>query len=270
MDPRPIGVFDSGVGGLTVVRALMDLLPNESIVYYGDTARCPYGPREREEVRGFSMEIAEFLVGQEIKMLVVACNAASSAGLDHVRAAFPDLPVGGVIEPAVRAAVKATRNRRIGVIGTALTISSGAYQRAIDETRENVLLFSQACPRFVEFVERGETAGPEVIELARRYLAPLVAEEVDALILGCTHYPLLSGVLHFVMGHDVVLISSAEETARDVYAELTARGLFRTAGSAPEHRFVSSGDAATFHALGRRFLGPEILSVEERPLGRVR
>jgi glutamate racemase len=270
MDSRPIGVFDSGVGGLTIVRALIDLLPNEEILYFGDTARYPYGPRERDEVRGFSMEISSWLVSQGVKMLVVACNSASSAGLDHVRAAFAEMRIVEVVEPAVRAAVKATRNRRIGVIGTALTVSSGAYQAAVEATRENVRLFSQACPRFVEFVERGETAGGEVIELARAYLAPLAAEEVDTLILGCTHYPLLSGVLHFVMGHDVVLISSAEETARDVYAALTAAGTFRADDSAPQHRFVSSGDSATFHALGRRFLGPEIADVEERPLGRVR
>lgn len=266
MDPRPIGVFDSGVGGLTVVRALIDLLPNERLVYFGDTARCPYGPRSRDEVRGFSLEIASWLASQDVKMIVVACNAASSAGVDHVRAALSGVPVVTVVEPAVRAAVRATRDRVVGVIGTEITIASGAYDRAVQDTRENVRLVSQACPRFVEFVERGETAGPEIISLAREYLAPLQEAQVDTLILGCTHYPLLTGVLHFVMGPDVVLISSAEETARDVYAGLTTADAFRTADSPPAHRFISSGDAATFHALGSRFLGPEISSVEERSL----
>ncbi len=265
MDPRPIGVFDSGVGGLTIVRGLIDLMPGEQIVYLGDTARYPYGPRSREDVRGFALQIASWLVSQDVKMLVAACNSASSAGLEHVRRAFPEIPLVEVVEPAVRAAVRATRNRAIGVIGTELTIASGAYQRAVDATRQNVILHSQACPRFVEFVERGETMGPEIVDIARAYLAPLVACDVDTLILGCTHYPLLSGVLKLVMP-DTVLISSAEETAQDVYAELTRRSMFRTADQAPRHRFVSSGDVATFHALGSRFLGPEITAVEANPL----
>ncbi|MCA1834701.1 MAG: glutamate racemase [Actinomycetota bacterium] len=270
MDERPIGVFDSGVGGLTVARALIDLMPNESILYFGDSARGPYGPRRSEEVRLFSTQIAEFLVSEGVKMIVIACNSASSAALDAVRAVSDDVPVLEVVLPAVRAAVKATRNRRIGVIGTALTVSSGAYDAAVAGTKENVSLMSAACPRFVEFVERGETSGEEVVELGREYLAPLQAADVDTLILGCTHYPLLSGVIHFVMGHDVVLISSADETARDAYALLTERGAFREKDGSPEHRFISSGDAALFQALGTRFLGPEIGAVQERLLGGVR
>ncbi len=268
MDDRPIGVFDSGVGGLTVVRALIDLLPNESILYYGDTARGPYGPRTRAEVRAFATQITEYLVGQGVKMIVIACNSASSAALDEVRAAAGSVPVLEVVRPAVRAAVKATRNRRIGVIGTALTIESQAYDRALSETRENVTLVGRACPRFVEFVERGQTAGPELLELARSYLAPLQADGIDTLILGCTHYPLLTGVVHFVMGHDVVLISSNEETARDAYAILTEHDALRGDEAQPFHRFVSSGDATFFQALGTRFLGPEIGAVKERSLGR--
>jgi glutamate racemase len=266
MDPRPIGVFDSGVGGLTVVRALIDLMPREQIVYFGDTARGPYGPRERDEVRAFAREISGYLADQDVKAIVAACNSASSAGLEHVKAAHPNVPVVEVIEPAVRAAVKVTRNRRIGVIGTALTIASGAYDRAVYGTHENVTLIGKACPRFVEFVERGETAGPEIIGLAQEYLTPLIEDDVDTLILGCTHYPLLTGVIHYVMGHDVALISSAEETAKDVYAELAARDGFRS-GPEPRHRFVSSGDGQTFQTLGARFLGPEIAAVEERTLG---
>jgi glutamate racemase len=267
MDDRPIGLFDSGVGGLTVVRALIDLMPSESIVYYGDTARCPYGPRPPEDVRRFSVEIARELVGEGVKMLVAACNAVSSTGLEAVRAALPGVPLLGVIDPAVRAAVAATRNRRIGVIGTAVTIGSGAYERAVTATRENVRLFGQVCPEFVGYVERGETSGPGIISLAREYLAPLIESDVDTLILGCTHYPLLTGVLHYVMGHHAVLISSAEETARDVFAELTRRELFRPREMPPTYRFLSSGSAETFLALGTRFLGPEIAKVEERPVG---
>ncbi|MHB8513208.1 MAG: glutamate racemase [Actinomycetota bacterium] len=263
MDSRAIGVFDSGVGGLTIVRGLLELMPNEQVLYFGDTARYPYGPRSREEVRGFAMEISSWLIDQNVKLLVAACNSASSAGLDHVTAAFPGIPLIEVVLPAVRAAVKATRNRRIGVIGTELTITSGAYNNALSKTKANVEMFSQACPRFVEFVERGETMTPEVFEVAREYCAPLIAQDVDTLILGCTHYPLLSGVLSVVMP-DAVLISSAEETAEDVFAMLSKNDMFRLDDSPPAHRFVSSGDAATFHALGQRFLGPEITGVEER------
>lgn len=265
MDERPIGVFDSGVGGLTVVRTLLDLLPNESIVYYGDTARCPYGPRDPEEVRGFSLEIAELLVAEGVKMLVVACNAASSAGLEEVARAFRPIPVIGVVEPAVRAAVAATRNRRAGVIGTELTVRSGAYERAMGATRANVALYARACPRFVEFVERGEVTGPEIMAVAQQYLRPLQEEEIDTLILGCTHYPLLRGVIRFLMGREVVLIESDKEVAIDVFSELTRRDLFRPREPAPSHRFMCSGEPVLFEELGRRFLGPEIAKVEEHP-----
>jgi glutamate racemase len=268
VDDRPIGVFDSGVGGLTVVRSLIDLMPNESILYFGDSARGPYGPRHPEEVKEFAAQIAAYLVGEGVKMIVIACNSAASAGLDVVEAAAGDVPVLEVVRPAVRAAVSATRNRRIGVIGTALTIGSGSYDIAVAETKENVTLCSQPCPRFVEFVERGETNSAELQDIAHGYLDPLKRQEVDTLILGCTHYPLLAGAIHYVMGHDVVLISSADETARDAYAELAQRGAFRGNEGSPERRFVSSGDAALFQALGENFLGPEIGGVEERALGR--
>ena len=263
MDDRPIGVFDSGVGGLTVVRALIDYLPTESFVYLGDTARGPYGPLDRDTVRAYVDDVAKTLVDQGVKMLVAACNSASSAGLDHVRDAYPDIPLIEVIDPAVRAAVQATRNRRIGVIGTALTIASGSYTRAIALTRENVALFPQACPRFVEFVERGETVGDEIQALAHEYLQPLLDAGVDTLILGCTHYPLLRGVIQYVCGRDVVLIESDKESAIDVFAELTRRDMFRPRGSEPKHRFLASGDSRQFFELGHRFLGPEIDFVEE-------
>jgi glutamate racemase len=265
MDDRPIGVFDSGVGGLTVARALLDYLPGESIIYYGDTARGPYGPLARDQVRGYVDDVAGLLVDEGVKMLVVACNSASSAGLDRIREGYPDISLVEVIEPAVRAAVKATRNRRIGVIGTALTVASGSYVRAIAMTRENVELFQQPCPRFVELVERGETAGPEVQGIAEGYLAPLIESDVDTLILGCTHYPLLRGVIQYVMGHDVVLIESDKEAAIDVFSELTRREMFRPRDLPPQHRFLSSGDPKQFETLGHRFLGPEITKVEEQP-----
>lgn len=262
MDDRPIGVFDSGVGGLTVVRAVIDALPHESIVYYGDTARTPYGPRARDEVRAFTLEIADTLVREGVKMLVVACNSMSSAGLDHVRAAYPDMPIVEVIEPAVRAAVRATRNGKVGVIGTVLTIQSKAYDTAMDG--KGAQLFSAACPRFVEFVERGQDSGAELI-VAQDYLQPLKQAGVDTLILGCTHYPLLSGVIQFVMTPDVILISSAEEVAHRVFAELTENDMLRGRETPPAYRFLASGDRETFERVGRKFLGPEINKVEEWP-----
>jgi glutamate racemase len=264
MDPRPIGVFDSGVGGLTVVRTLIDALPSESILYYGDTARGPYGPRTRDDVLAITAEIADALVDEGAKMIVVACNSASSAGVDHIRKAHPDVPLIEVWEPTARAAVNATRNRSIGVIGTELTIASRMYEWAIRATRENVQIHSQACPEFVEFVERGETTGDRIMSLAEGYLAPLKDEGVDTLILGCTHYPLLRAVVQHVMGPNVVLIESDKEIAIDVFAELTRRGMFRPRDRAPEYRFVCSGDPESFRALGHRFLGPEISAVEGR------
>jgi glutamate racemase len=251
MDPRPIGIFDSGVGGLTVARAVIDLLPHESVIYFGDTARSPYGPRSQTEVRRFASEIMDLLVAEDVKLAVVACNSASAAAFDELRAAF-------------RAAVRLTRNRMVGVIGTEGTIGSGRYREAIEETHENVTLVAQACPRFVEYVERGETTGPAILELARGYLAPLMAAEVDTLILGCTHYPLLTGVIGYLVGPDVFLVNSAEWTARSVFAELTRADLHAPYGARPAHRFLASGDPEEFRRVGARFLGPEVGLVERR------
>jgi glutamate racemase len=265
-DPRPIGVFDSGVGGLTVARALMDLLPDECIVYYGDTARGPYGPRDLGEVRAFTAEIVEHLAGQDTKLVVAACNTATAAAIESDPLPFP-VPVVGVISPAVGAAVRATRNGRIGVIGTVGTISSGAYERAVAGVAPDVKLFAQACPRFVELVEEGRITDAEVRDVAAGYLGPLVAADVDTLILGCTHYPLLTGVLSYVMGPEVLLVSSAEETARRVFGMLVDRGLLAHAGEAA-HRFVTSGDPMGFAQLATRFLGPRLTDVEvEVPRG---
>jgi glutamate racemase len=262
-DPRPIGVFDSGVGGLTVARALMDLLPDERVVYYGDTARGPYGPRDLDEVRRFSTEIVAHLAAEDVKLVVAACNTATAAALDPTRpadVAFP-VPVVGVIEPAVRAAVAATRNGRVGVIGTRGTVASRSYDRALAAIAPGIELHARACPRFVELVEAGRITDPEVLEVAEGYLAPLKAAGVDTLILGCTHYPLLTGVLSYVMGPGVRLVSSAEETARRVFALLIDGGALAP-GPRERHRFIASGDGAVFAVLANRFLGPRVGSVE--------
>lgn len=262
-DDRPIGIFDSGLGGLTVARAVMDLLPNEPMIYFADTARFPYGPRPAEEVRRFAVEIATYLAGRDVKLLVVACNTATASALDEIRAAV-DVPVAGVIEPAVRAAVTATRKGRIGLIGTVGTVASGAYQRAVGrlDPEERVEVIAQACPKFVDFVERGDTTSPELLALAQSYLALLKVSAIDTLILGCTHYPLLRGALHVVMGPDVLLVSSADETASDVYRVLTSNDLLREGRVPPEHRFESSGDPDRFAALVTLFLGTGMRAAE--------
>ena len=249
MDDRPIGVFDSGFGGLTVARALIDLLPDEDLVYFGDTGRYPYGPRDLDEVREFARQITAMLVaGHDVKMVVAACNTASAAALDLLRFEF-DVPVVGVIDPGVRAAVAVTRNGRVGVIGTVGTIGSGAYQRAVRAQRAAVALTCAACPGFVEFVERGETATEQVHVLAERLLAPLHAARVDTLLLGCTHYPFLARTIGEVMGRGVVLVSSADETAFEVRSILGETGLVRRSAAKASRRFVSSGDVELFRRL---------------------
>ncbi|MBV8160739.1 MAG: glutamate racemase [Acidimicrobiia bacterium] len=265
MDDRPIGMFDSGFGGLTVARSLIDLLPDEDLVYFGDTGRYPYGPRPLDEVRGFAREITRLLVERhEVKMVVVACNNASAAALETLHFEH-DIPVVGVIDPGVRALLAATRNRRVGVIATVGTVASGAYQRAVAATRVPVQLQCAACPGFVEFVERGETDSEDVHVLAERLLAPVRAAGVDALLLGCTHYPFLAHTIGDVMGRDVVLVSSADETAFEVRSILAETGLGRRSGRGSgkgRHRFVSSGDVEWFTSVGGRLLGPEVDDVE--------
>lgn len=265
MSDAPIGIFDSGVGGLTVARAILDQLPNESTLYIGDTARGPYGPRPLAEVRTFALESLDFLVEQGVKALVIACNTASAAMLRDARERY-SVPVVEVIQPAVRRAVAATRSGRIGVIGTQATIESKAYLDAFAAAPQ-LKITSVACPLFVEFVERGETSGPEITEIAREYLAPVMAADVDTLVLGCTHYPLLTGVISYVMGNSVSLVSSAEETAKDLYRVLVENSLLRTAQDRPAtHRFLATGDADAFEKLARRFLGPEVGQVEHQEL----
>jgi glutamate racemase len=261
MNDAPIGIFDSGVGGLTVARAVLDQLPHEPVRYVGDTARGPYGPRPLAEVRSFSLEIMDHLVDNGVKMLVIACNSASAATLRDARERY-DVPVIEVVHPAVRRAAAATRGGRVGVIGTTATVTSGAYEDAF-AAAPDVQVTAVACPRFVEFVEAGVTWGPELVEVATEYLQPLKDAQVDTLVLGCTHYPLLTGVIAYVMGEQVTLVSSAEETAKDVYRTLVARDLVRHPDlPEPVHQFLVTGDPEEFGRLGRRFLGPEIGSVD--------
>ncbi|WP_380169058.1 glutamate racemase [Jannaschia sp. R86511] len=257
----PIGIFDSGVGGLTVARAVLDQLPHEPIRYLGDTARTPYGPRPIAEVRRYALDCLDTLVDSGVKMLVIACNSASAAMLRDARERY-DVPVVEVIAPAVRRAVAATRSGRVGVIGTRATISSRAYEDAF-AAAVHLDLTTRACPRFVEFVEDGVTSGPELLAVAEQYLAPVREAGVDTLVLGCTHYPLLTGVIGYVMGEDVTLVSSAEETAKDVYRVLAGHDLHRPDDAPPPtHRFQATGDAGAFRALAGRFLGPVVGAVE--------
>jgi glutamate racemase len=261
----PIGIFDSGVGGLTVARAVIDQLPAEQVVYVGDTANGPYGPQRIADVRLHALAVGDALVARGVKLLVIACNTASAACLADARERY-SIPVVEVVRPAVRRAVATTRNGRIGVIGTRATIASGAYDDAFAAARD-VTVTSVACPRFVDFVERGMTSGRQVLGLAQGYLEPLQAALVDTVVLGCTHYPLLAGVLQIVLGPDVTLVSSAEETGKDVLRTLMENDLAREpdggdpAGSHAPHEFLATGDPEPFRRLGRRFLGPEIGTV---------
>jgi glutamate racemase len=256
----PIGIFDSGVGGLTVARAVLDQLPGEAVRYIGDTANGPYGPLPIAEVRRHSLAVMDELVASGVKMLVVACNSASAASLRDARERY-DVPVVEVVLPAARRAIAATRNGRIGVIGTQATITSGAYDDAF-AAAPDVSVTSAACPSFVDFVERGVTSGRQLLGLAQSYLDPLLAAGVDTVVLGCTHYPLLTGVLSVVLGDGVTLVSSAEETAKDVYRVLTRTDQLRNPGAAaPQHVFLATGDPEPFARLGRRFLGPEVGAV---------
>jgi glutamate racemase len=257
----PIGIFDSGVGGLTVARAVRDQLPSEAILYVGDLEHSPYGPKPIAEVRRYALAVLDDLVAQGVKMLVIACNTASSAMLRDARERY-DVPVVEVIQPAVRRAVATTRTGRVGVIGTAGTIQSRAYDDAF-AAAPHLDLSSAACPRFVEFVESGVTTGPEVLAVAEEYLAPLRDAGIDTLVLGCTHYPFLKGAISYVMGEGVSLVSSDVETANDVYRVLVSQGLERRSPLPPAHRFEATGDSsAAFLDLAHRLIGPDISSVE--------
>ncbi|NTU70616.1 MAG: glutamate racemase [Coriobacteriia bacterium] len=271
MDRMPIGIFDSGLGGLTVAREIARALPHESLVYFGDTARCPYGPRDLSEVRRFVLEIGTWLETHRVKLMVIACNTATAAGLELAQRAF-DVPVIGVVEPGARAAVMATRNRRVGVIGTVGTIESGAYSRAVRALDAGVTVFSSATPRFVEIVEEGlrldggpmegllaDSADvfvrPSFHQIARDYLDPLKRSGIDTLVLGCTHYPLLSASIQQVVGVQVRLISSAEETAAEVAETLARRDHLAPEGAPARRTFATTGDPAEFARLGGKVFG---------------
>ena len=268
---RPIGMFDSGFGGLTVARAVIDLLPSEDLIYIGDTARYPYGPKPASEVRSYAIELATSLVRDfNAKLIVVACNTAASVALSELQSLL-SVPVIGVVEPGARALVDATKNNRVAVIGTVGTISSGAYESAVAgasrSVSREVSLTAAACPGFVEFVERNETSGQAVTELAENLLAPIKSADVDTLLLGCTHYPYLSEVIGRVMGSGVRLINSADATASVVRDVLAENNISRSVEDQVEssHEFYSSGDVQHFAELGRRFLGPELSLAKQWP-----
>src|SRR5690554_5066818 len=261
MNEAPIGIFDSGVGGLTVARAIRAQLPRESLVYIGDSANSPYGPKPIAEVRRYSLEVLDTLVEQGVKMLVIACNTASAAMLRDARERY-DVPVVEVIGPAVRRAVSTTRNRRVGVIGTVGTISSRAYQDML-EINEHLEVFTAACPKFVEFVEAGVTGTAEVLAVAEEYLAPLRDADVDTLVLGCTHYPFLRGAISYVMGDGVSLVSSDDETAADVYRQLVRSDLLASPDAVPSYVYEATGASADdFTVLANRLMGREVRDVQ--------
>jgi glutamate racemase len=262
-DPRPIGVFDSGVGGLTVLAEIRDRLPYEHTVYFGDTARVPYGVRDPAEVREFAFEIIRYLTDLDVKLIVVACNTASAVALESAQAEF-DAPIVGVIEPGARAAAVDTINRRVGVLATQVTVESGAYRRAVRGHDAGIVVHEQACPEFVPLIEKGVVDGPELEEVARGYLDPLTRRRVDAVILGCTHYPLISATINRILGPEVRLISSAGQTALEVGYVLSRRGYLRRPRDADDlgsSTYVCSADPAEFATLGGRFLGEEIEAV---------
>lgn len=254
---KPIGVIDSGVGGLTVARELLRQLPKEEIIYFGDTARCPYGPRTWEEVRAFTWEMTEFLLQQEIKMLVIACNTATAVVLDEIESRL-DIPVVGVVHPGARSALKMTKNNHVAVIGTVGMIESCAYERALKSISNQVKIESLACPRFVPLVEKGQFDGWDTEKAVRESLEPLRFAAIDTLILGCTHYPLLQGVIREVIGPDVQLICSGAETAREVSTILYHSDLMYTGSRKANHRFYTSGVPEVFTFIAEKWLGTEV------------
>jgi glutamate racemase len=262
----PIGVFDSGIGGLTVAHELIRQLPHESIVYFGDTARVPYGPKSPDTVRRYSREIAAFLNEQGVKSIVIACNTATAHALPTLQSEMA-MPVIGVVEPGARAAVAATTQGHIGVIGTVGTIKSGAYERAIRALAPDVQITARACPLFVPLVEEGWVDHPATRLIAREYLEPLLEDRIDTLVLGCTHYPLLKPMLREVLGSDVRLIDSAEETAAEAARTLESGHIAASEDAEPSYRFIASDDPLQFLQLGQRFLGETMEGVEVRTLG---
>ena len=263
---KAIGIFDSGIGGLTVLKEIVATLPDENIIYLGDTARVPYGIRSPETVTRYSFENTQFLLSQEIKMLVVTCNTASAISLEAVKKEFP-LPVIGVLDPGARAAVASTKKRKVGVIGTEATIGSGAYEKAIKKLAPDVTVFSLACPLFVPLVEEGWINNDVAALVAEKYLAPLRGEGIDTLVLGCTHYPLLKSVISKVIGSEIVLIDSARETAKEV-ADVLAKLKWKGEGEGLRKYYVT--DTPTrFEKIGKLFLGDALLRAEQVKVGGV-
>lgn len=260
---RPIGVIDSGVGGLTVAREIMRQLPNEKIIYLGDTARCPYGPRSKEEIRQFTWEMTEYLISCNIKMLVIACNTATAIVLDEIQEKL-EIPVIGVVNPGARTALKITKNLHVGVIGTVGTIASGAYEHALKSINKQVAVDSLACPPFVPLVESGEFEDAKAQEIVADALSPLKSSKMDTLILGCTHYPLLRPLIQEYMGPDVKLICSGAETAREVSTILSFSNLLNQSddGACPEHLFLTTGSKELFYKIVSRLFDLDIYNVE--------
>jgi glutamate racemase len=259
---QAIGVIDSGVGGLTVAKEVMRQLPNEKIIYLGDTARCPYGPRTTKEVKRFTWEMTSFLLEKKIKMLVIACNTATAAALDEIRKEL-SIPVLGVINPGARAAIKNTKNYRVGIIGTEGTVKSGAYERALKSLNSRLFVTAHACPKFVPLVESNEFNGPIAEKIVDEALKPMLNQKLDTLILGCTHYPLLEPVIKNVMGESVSVISSGDETAREISAILQYNGLLDTCEEEPEHEFYTTGSRRIFSKIASQWLGFPINEVKK-------
>lgn len=258
---QPIGVIDSGVGGLTVAKEIMRQLPNEPIIYLGDTARCPYGPRSRREVKRFTWEMTSFLLEKKIKMLVIACNTATAAALDEIQTELP-IPVLGVINPGARAAIKNTKNYRVAIIGTEGTVKSGAYERALKSLNSRLYVTALACPKFVPLVESGEYSGVVANKIVEESLKPLLDQNLDTLILGCTHYPLLGQTIKTFMGNEVDVISSGDETAREISAILQYKNMLNTSGDEPIHQFFTTGSTAIFSKIASEWLGSKIENVK--------
>ncbi|MEH7305439.1 glutamate racemase [Neobacillus drentensis] len=262
---QAIGVIDSGVGGLTVAKEVMRQLPNEKIIYVGDTARCPYGPRTTKEVKRFTWEMTSFLLNQKIKMLVIACNTATAAALDEIRNEL-SIPVLGVINPGARAAIKKTKNYRVGIIGTEGTVKSGAYERALKSLNSRLFVKAHACPKFVPLVESNEFNGPIAEKIVDEALKPMLNQNLDTLILGCTHYPLLEPVIKQVMGESVSVISSGDETAREISAILQYNGLLDTCEEEPEHEFYTTGSRRIFTKIASQWLESPLNEVKKLKL----
>lgn len=263
MDKRPIGIFDSGIGGLTVAKEIFTHLPYEDIVYFGDTARVPYGTKSPQTVRKFSYSNMRFLMSQKVKMAIVACNTASATSIEKLRVEFPGIPIIGVIEPAVELALICTGNKRIGVIGTESTISSNAYLKEIRMLNPNAMIFGQPCPLFVPLVEEGWIDRKETSMIAREYLRPLKKKKIDTLILGCTHYPLLKSVIKKIIGKGVAVIDSARVIAEECEEVLREKGLSNRSNRKGWHKFFVSDNPERFRRIGQKFLGYKIGSVKQ-------